>query len=46
MTRRVSGLWMLIDRPPRDEDFDSASSRFEASTCFRHARQTQVPSNQ
>ena len=36
MRRRLSGLWMVIDRPPWDEDFDSASSRFEASICSRH----------
>ena len=33
MRRRLSGLWMVINRPPCDEEFDSASSRFEARMC-------------
>jgi len=36
MRRRLSVLWMMINRPPCDEDFDSVSSRFEASICSRH----------
>jgi hypothetical protein len=36
MRRGLSGLWMVINRPPGDEDFGSASSRFEASNCSRH----------
>ena len=36
MRRRLSGLWMVINRPPWNEDFDSVSSRFEASICSRH----------
>jgi hypothetical protein len=30
MRRRLSFSWMVINQPPCDEDFDSASSRFEA----------------
>jgi hypothetical protein len=33
MRRRLSGLWMVTNRPPCDEEFDSATSRFEVSTC-------------
>jgi hypothetical protein len=29
MRRRLSGLWMVINQPPCDDDFDSASSRFD-----------------
>jgi hypothetical protein len=36
MRRGLSGLWMVINRPPGDEDFGPASSRFEASNCSRH----------
>ena len=36
MRRRLSGLWMVIDRSLCDEDFDSASTRLEASSCSRH----------
>ena len=36
MTRRSSGLWAVINRPPCDEDFDSATNRFETSVCSRH----------
>ena len=35
MRRGLSGPWMVIHRPPCDEDFGSASSRFEASNCSR-----------
>ena len=36
MRSRRSGLWMVINRPPCEADFDSASSRFEAGICSRH----------
>jgi hypothetical protein len=29
MRRRLSGLRMVVNRPPCDEDFDSASSQFD-----------------
>ena len=35
MRGRLSGLRMVINRPACDGDFDSASSRFEASICSR-----------
>jgi len=31
MRLRLSGPWIVINRPPCDEDFDSASRRFDAS---------------
>jgi len=36
MRRRLSGLPIVIDRPPCDEDFDSAGGGIEASICSRH----------
>jgi|GEM_PF-7023828 len=36
MKRWLPDLWMVINRPSGEEDFDSASSRFDASTCIRH----------
>ena len=33
MRRRLSGLRMVINRPPCDEDFDSASSSESSSFC-------------
>ena len=36
MRSRLSSLWMVINRPPCEADFDSASIRFEAGICFRH----------
>ena len=29
MRRRLSGLWMVINQPPCDDDFDPAGSRFD-----------------
>jgi hypothetical protein len=29
MRRRLSNLWMVINRPPCEEDFDSASTQFD-----------------
>jgi hypothetical protein len=35
MRRQLSGLWIVISRPPGDEEFDSTSGRFEAQYLFR-----------
>jgi hypothetical protein len=34
MSQRLFRLWMVLSRPPCDEDFDSACGRFEADICF------------
>jgi hypothetical protein len=36
MRQRLSSLSMEINRPPCDENFDSAGSRLEASICSGH----------
>jgi len=33
MGRRLSWMWMVIHPLPCDEEFDSASGRFDASVC-------------
>jgi hypothetical protein len=33
MRQRLSVLWVVINRPPCDEDFDSASSSESSSFC-------------
>jgi hypothetical protein len=35
MRRRPSGLWMVINRSPWDQDLESATTRFEAGICSR-----------